>query len=98
MATGKITKEAVDALRPTTRDVYLWDRQLAGFGLKVTPAGRKVYLLQYRLGGRAGRKKRLTLGVHGSITPGPGAPACATRSGPDRRGHRCSSRETPTSR
>jgi integrase len=69
LATGKITKEAIDALKAGNRDAYLWDRQLAGFGVKVTPAGRKVYVLQYRLGGRAGGTKRLTLGVHGALTP-----------------------------
>ncbi|HEY5828261.1 MAG TPA: integrase arm-type DNA-binding domain-containing protein, partial [Hyphomicrobiaceae bacterium] len=69
MATGKITKEAIDALKAGDRDTYLWDRQLAGFGVKVTPSGRKVYVLQYRLGGRAGGTKRLTLGVHGVLTP-----------------------------
>ena len=40
-----------------------------GFGLKVTPAGRKVYLVQYRLGGRKGRTRRVTIGRHGEITP-----------------------------
>ena len=40
-----------------------------GFGLKVTPAGRKVYLVQYRLGGRKGQTRRVTIGQHGEITP-----------------------------
>ena len=50
-------------------DSYLWDKELPGFGLKVTPAGRKVYLVQYRLGGRKGRTRRVTIGRHGEITP-----------------------------
>ena len=45
-----ISKRSVDAVRPGAKDAYLWDEELAGFGLKVTPAGRKVYLVQYRLG------------------------------------------------
>jgi integrase len=69
MATGKNTKESVDALKPSARDEYLWDRELKGLAVKVTPRGRKVYLVQYRLGGRAGRCRRVTLGVHGVITP-----------------------------
>ena len=42
---------------------------LAAIGLKVTPAGRKVYLVQYRLGGRKGRTRRVTIGRHGELTP-----------------------------
>jgi integrase len=70
----KITKLSVDALQPKRQPdgdlvaSYLWDAELKGFGCKVTPAGRKVYLVQYRLGGRAGKTQRVTLGVHGEIT------------------------------
>jgi integrase len=69
MAGGKITKESVDGLKASARDEYLWDRELKGLAVKVTPTGRKVYLVQYRLGGRAGRCRRVTLGVHGVMTP-----------------------------
>ena len=66
MAKGRITKRAVDAAKCGERDMYLWDADLSGFGLKATPAGRKVYLVQYRLGGRKGRTRRVTIGRHGS--------------------------------
>jgi integrase len=69
MAKGRITKRAVDAAKARTADSYLWDRELPGFGLKVTPAARKVYLVQYRLGGRKGRTRRVTIGQHGELTP-----------------------------
>ena len=69
MATTRITKRGVDAAKPRKTDSYLWDNDLPGFGLKVTPAGRKVYLVQYRLGGRKGRTRRITIGQHGQITP-----------------------------
>jgi hypothetical protein len=49
---AKITKRSVDALKPGSTDCFLWDTELKGFGLKVTPAGSKVYILQYRKGGR----------------------------------------------
>jgi hypothetical protein len=72
MATGKLTKRTVDAQQSGDKDTYLWDAghidALSGFGLKVTPAGRKVYLIQYRLGGRKGRTRRFTIGTHGKIT------------------------------
>src|SRR6266403_3381509 len=51
---------------PGERDVFLWDVDVKGFGLKVSPAGSKVYLVQYRLGGREARTQRYTIGKHGS--------------------------------
>ncbi len=72
MATSKISKRSVDALRPGDKDTYLWDGghrdALPGFGVKVTPAGRTVYLIQYRLRGRKGRTRRVTIGQHGNTT------------------------------
>jgi integrase len=61
-----ITKRAVDAVTPGEKDAFLWDDELKGFGLKITPAGAKVYLVQYRTGGRATPTKRVTIGRHGS--------------------------------
>jgi integrase len=69
MATGRISKTTVDGLTPKQADDYLWDQALKGFGVKVTPAGSKVYLVQYRLGGRSGRTRRVTIGKHGPLTP-----------------------------
>jgi integrase len=69
MAAANITKRAVDAAKARKTDSYLWDRELHGFGLKVTPAGSKVYLVQYQLGGRKGRTRRITIGRHGEVTP-----------------------------
>ena len=46
---------------------------MSGFGLKVTPAGGKVYVFQYRLArpGEAERTpaRRYTVGKHGKLTP-----------------------------
>jgi len=60
---AKITKRTVDAAKPDRRDTFIWDTEAKGFGLKVTPAGNKVYVLQYRFGGRV---NRYTIGRHGS--------------------------------
>jgi integrase len=68
----RITKAAVDSRKPKVREngtrteAYLWDSELKGFGCKATPSGRKVYLFQYRLGGRAGKTQRVTIGAHGA--------------------------------
>ena len=66
----KITKRTVDAAQANGADQFLWDSDLKGFGLKVTPAGNKVYILQYRKGGRGTPTKRVTIGRHGAaLTP-----------------------------
>lgn len=69
MATGTITKTSVDAVQPQATDAVLWDDKIKGFGLKVTPAGTKIYLFQYRLGGRGAKVRRYTIGKHGALTP-----------------------------
>ncbi len=70
MASIRISKSTVDATQPGSQDTLYWDDQLKGFGLKVTPKGKKVYVCQYRVGGgAAGKTRRLTLGAHGTLTP-----------------------------
>lgn len=69
MAHMKISLRTVPAAAvPTGNDVYYWDTDLRGFGLRVTPKGVRSYVVQYRLPGRPSR--RMTLGIHGTaLTP-----------------------------
>jgi hypothetical protein len=67
----KLTKSVVEAAKKQDGDSFRWDEQLKGFGLKVTPTGRKVYIYQYRLPGRPTR--RYTIGVHGGAWTPEGA-------------------------
>jgi integrase len=67
MPSTKLTRKTVDALKPADKDRYLWDTDVAGFGVKVTPAGGKTYLYQYR--DKAKRTRRVTIGKHGAIGP-----------------------------
>lgn len=61
---AKITKRLVDLQETSDSDQFVWDTAQAGFGLKITPKGRKVYIFQYR--NKVTRNlKRLTIGVHG---------------------------------
>jgi hypothetical protein len=60
---ARISKRVVDATTATGRDRFIWDTELKGFGLKITPAGRKIYLVQTRLNGSL---RRFTIGKHGS--------------------------------
>jgi integrase len=66
MASGKITKRAVDAMTVTGQTEFLWDDELRGFGVRMTPNGTKSYIYQYRMGGREAPKRRYTIGKHGS--------------------------------
>jgi integrase len=66
---GKITKRSVDALQlaPEARELVLWDREIAGFGVRVQRGGGKSYILKYRFGkGRDAPERKLTIGRHGS--------------------------------
>lgn len=70
MATLKLTKRSVDAAVPAAdRDTFIWDEDLSGFGLKVTKAGTKSYLVQYRMGGRGAATRRYSIGRQGTWTP-----------------------------
>lgn len=69
MATILITKRTVDACQPEERQVLLWDRDLKGFGLRVTSGGAKSYIYQFRIGGRGNPTRRYTIGRHGEFTP-----------------------------
>jgi hypothetical protein len=72
--TIKIGKASVDNLgTPAEKDAFHWDESLKGFGVKVTPSGRKMYVVQYRTNGTAAPARRYTIGRHGS----PWSPAAA---------------------
>ncbi|MBF0308911.1 MAG: site-specific integrase [Magnetococcales bacterium] len=59
----KLTKRMLDATVSGEQDAYLFDSEVTGFGVKITPTGRKVFICQYRA---TNQKKRVTIGVYGS--------------------------------
>ena len=68
----KITKAGLDALHrqamTTGKSVYVYDTQLRGFGARVAASGASFFV-EYRLGGRGGRNRRMTFGRLGELTP-----------------------------
>jgi integrase len=65
----KLTKSAIDALPTSKSDVVYWDAGCPGFGVKVTPKGRKVFIVLYRTGGAGSRLRKYTIGPYGRVTP-----------------------------
>lgn len=66
----KLIKRNIDALANPQKQQLLFDDDLAGFGVRIFPTGKKVFVAQYRVGGgRTGRQRRLKIGVYGAITP-----------------------------
>ena len=66
MAKIKLTKSAVDAAQPQAQAVELRDTLVPGFLCKITPSGRKVFMLQYRT--NAGERRKPALGQYGELT------------------------------
>jgi len=56
-----ITDRTVAALRPQNKDQYIRDTQIIGFGIKVTPKGRKIWFLEITV---AKKTRRRTFGTY----------------------------------
>lgn len=61
----KLTRRAVEAIKPNGADTIYWDGDLTGFALRIRKSGRKNYVLQTRV---RGKLRWFTLGQHGRIT------------------------------
>ena len=66
MAKIKLTKTAVESAQPQAKAVELRDTVVPGFLCKITPAGRRVFMLQYRT--NAGERRKSALGQFGELT------------------------------
>ncbi|MCR6631409.1 MAG: site-specific integrase [Magnetospirillum sp.] len=66
---SKITKRLVDGLKPDPagKDLFVWDSELTGFGIRVKPSGAASYLIQYRTA--HGQTRRLAFAKVGTLTP-----------------------------
>jgi integrase len=68
MPRARLTKSALDALPTPPSELVYWDETLPGFGVKVTPAGRKVFIVLYRTSGAGSRLRKYTIGPYGRVT------------------------------
>jgi integrase len=103
MPTLRLTKKAVQGLKPTEKVAYYWDADLKGFALRVTPADARAWVVEYRSvgGGRGAPSRRMTLGGLGTLTIDQARKQArdilaAVRLGHDPAGDRTRQRETPT--
>ncbi|MBI1328230.1 MAG: tyrosine-type recombinase/integrase [Alphaproteobacteria bacterium] len=61
-----LTKTLIEALQPAEKEYAVWDKKQTGFGIKITPKGKRVYICKYRLPSR--KQGKYTIGTHGQIT------------------------------
>src|SRR2546428_3646814 len=64
----KLTKTVIDALPIPSKDIVHWDTGCPGFGVKVTPRGRKIFIVLYRIAGAGSRLRKYTIGPYGRVT------------------------------
>lgn len=68
-AKKKLTKSVVDGLKAGEKRAVYWDAgdgSTKGFGVKVEPSGKRVFVFQYRMGGRDTPTRRYTIGTYGN--------------------------------
>lgn len=62
----KLSKKVIDGLpSPASGQDFVFDDQIKGFGIRISPGGTKSFILNYRSGDR---KKRVTIGKYGVFT------------------------------
>jgi site-specific recombinase XerD len=60
-----LTKRTLDAAKPQAERYFVWCGSLPGFGARVYPSGRKVFVAQVRVGRG---QRRVTIGTFGAFT------------------------------
>jgi len=73
----KLDDKFARSVGPEDRNKIHYDDEIPGFGLRVTPAGAKAFVLNYRT--QAGRERRLTIGQFRGSASVPGISVDAAR-------------------
>ena len=62
-----LTKLVVERTEPDpARDRFFWDSKVPGFGVRIYPTGKRMYVFQYRT--KARQQRRVAIGLHGPLT------------------------------
>ena len=64
MPTVDLTPRLARQSKPGGKDTILFDGALPGFGLRIHPSGRKVWIVQTRI---KGRSRRIVIARHGEM-------------------------------
>ena len=64
MPTVDLTPRLARQSKPGPKDTFLFDKALPGFGLRIHPSGRKVWIVQARI---EGRSRRVVIARHGEM-------------------------------
>ena len=68
MKASALSKRRIDKATPRPERYELWDGNVPGFGLRVSPNGKKVFILRYRPRRVASPKRYITIGPYGVLT------------------------------
>lgn len=63
----KLTVRLVESIAPGEQDTFIWDAEVPGFGLRVWPSGKRVFIYQYRT--RHRQTRRPVIGQYGPMRP-----------------------------
>ena len=68
---ARLTTRTVDDAKPRDRRYIVWDDELTGFGVRVSPSGLRSFIVQYRAreGGRRAASRKQVLGHFPALTP-----------------------------
>lgn len=76
MPIASLTKRGVASLPTVSKRTIFYDRDIAGFGLRISPASKRAqtssssWLVEYRVGGgRSARKRRIVIGDLTKLDP-----------------------------
>jgi hypothetical protein len=69
-----LTKRVLDAAKPRDKEYFAWCGALRGFGARIYPSGRKIFIAQVRVGriiqeSNATGSERYTFGGHAPPQP-----------------------------
>ena len=66
----RLDEEAVAALEPGEKELFVWDEEMPGFGVRVFPSGTRSWVVKGRVVGRDGkaRNRRVSIGRCGEVS------------------------------